>query len=194
MLWKLPTVWKRDGKELFVMNGQTLPFALQDFRWRWFSNLVTNNLRWILAEYIVATAVWAHQHPREERDAYDVVTPEGISIEVKSASYIQSRAQNKLSSISFSVRPTQWRDDILWRLNDKKRQADVYVFCLLAHKEQETLNPLDLTQRIFYIVATQVLNEQCEGQKTLSLSRLQKMWFAPVQYAKIADTINDTTK
>ena len=194
MLWKIPVVWKKDWREIFVMDGQPLNFALVDFRWWWFSNLVTNNLRWILAEYIVATAVWADHTPREERDAYDVITPEGINIEVKSASYIQSREQRTFSVPSFSIRPTQWRDDVVWRQWEKKRQADVYVFCLLAHKDQATINPLDLSQRVFYIIPTQILNEQCKSQKTLSLSRLQKMWFTPVQYPKIADTINNTTK
>jgi len=194
MLWKIPLKWKRDWTEAFVLNGQSLNFALVDFRGWWFSNLVTNNLRWILAEYIVATAVWVDHSPREEWAAYDIVTPEGINIEVKSSSYVQSRTQKTFSIPSFSIRPTYLWDDILWLQNIQKRQADVYVFCLLAHKDQETINPLDLTQRVFYIVPTQALNEQCNSQKTLSLNRLQKMWFAPVQYQQIAETINNITK
>lgn len=194
MLGKIPVVWKRDGKEPFVINGKTLPIALQDFRWRWFSNLATNNLRWILAEYIVATALWVDQKPREERDSFDLITSQGLKIEVKSASYIQSREQNKLSAISFSIRPTQWRDTENRREEHKQRQSDVYIFCLLAHQEQETLNPLDLAQWLFYIVPTEILNEQCEGQKTLSLNRLQKMWFTPTQYDNIAESMNKITK
>ena len=152
---------------------------------------MTNNLRGILAEFIIATALWVTNAPREERDKYDLRTKLGKTVEVKSASYIQSRAQTKLSTISFSIRSTHWFDQEQQHRNEeKKRQADVYIFCLLAHQEQETLNPLDLDQRAFYVVPTQVLNEQCAWQKTLSLKRLHTMWFTPIQYDQIAEVIN----
>lgn len=174
--------------ESFVIDGENLPVKLQDFRWRGFSNLVTNNLRWILAEFIVSMAVGATEKPRDEWDSYDVITPEGIKLEVKSASYNQSREQTKFSTISFSIRPTQWWVDEM-RDVVAKRQADMYVFCLLKHKDKATINPLDLWQREFYVVPVNRLNEGLWAQKTLSLGRLQKLVERPVSYHELRGAI-----
>jgi hypothetical protein len=35
--------------------------------------------------------------------------------------------------------------------NEKKRQADLYIFCLLKTQDQGELNPMDLDQWIFYV-------------------------------------------
>lgn len=113
---------------------------------------------------------------REERDAYDLITPEKIKIEIKSASYIQSWEQKKLSTISFSIRPTHGYDiKTTKRNNILKRQSDVYVFCLLAHKDQNTLNPLDMGQRDFYIITTRLLDQEVLTQKSITLKKLQRI-------------------
>ena len=44
---------------------------------------------------------------RAEWDAYDLVAPGGTTVEVKSAAYLQSWAQNALSSICFDVAPSR---------------------------------------------------------------------------------------
>lgn len=177
-------------EEQFSKNWNNLSIKIKDFWWRWFSQLVTNNLRGILAEYIVASDIGITEKTREERDVYDLVTPERIKLEIKSASYIQSREQKKLSSISFSIRPTYWysteknkRDETI------KRQSDIYVFCLLSHQNQETLNPLEMNQRDFYILPTKVLDQNIPKQKTISLQKLQKIWAKKTYYGEIYNTI-----
>jgi len=187
-LSSIPVV-KKSWKEFFLLDGDNLPLQLRNFRERWFSNLSTNNLRGILAEYIVASAVWCSDKPREERDAYDLLTKDGIKVEVKSASYIQSREQKDYSNISFSIRPTKGWDDEWNREQIVKRQSDIYVFCLLAHKSQETLNPIDLNQWEFYVVSTRLLNEQVGKQKSISLWKLSILSIKSVWYEKIYDEI-----
>lgn len=163
---------------------------IQDFWKRWFSNLLTNNLRGILAEYLVASSLWVTQQPRVEWDAYDVISPEWITIEVKSSAYVQWWEQKKPSKISFSIRETrlyneesQQRDLLL------KRQSDVYVFCLLAHQDKETINPLNLDQWDIYVLPTAVLNEQCTTQKTISLNKLIALWAIKTSYWELYNTI-----
>ncbi len=174
--------------EPFICDGNILPFQLKDFWWRWFSQIVTNNLRWILAEYIVASDIGIIDTPRKERDKYDLTTPEGITIEVKSASYIQSREQKDFSRISFSIRPTKWYDDTtMKRDSELKRQSDVYVFCLLSHKDQETINPLNMNQREFFVLPTILIDN--ELQKTILLSKLEKLWAVKTSYGNIYKTI-----
>lgn len=126
------TVRMKNGSEPLHINGDTLPFSVIDF-WRWsVSDLLSNATRGRLAEYIVATAL---QIPittiRDEWSAWDLTTPEGIQVEVKSAAYIQSWYQKKLSSISFRVPKTRaWDAETNQQDKISKRQAQVYVFTL----------------------------------------------------------------
>ena len=82
---------------------------------------------------------------RDLWDAYDLLTTVGVKVEVKSASYLQSWEQKKHSYISFGIQPTTRLDDPSPD-NKKQRQADVYVFAVLAHKDKATVDPLDLSQ------------------------------------------------
>jgi len=167
------------GNEYFTEDGKELKIDVLSY-WQWSSSdLLTNRQRGILAEYIVASALKLTSKPREEWDAYDLKTDEGLKIEVKSSAYIQNWEQDKLSTISFGIQPTiKWKKDGT-RATKKKRQADVYVFCVLAHKDEETINPIDLDQWDFYILDTDVLNSNVPTQKTITLSSLIEL--SPIQ-------------
>lgn len=184
-------VKRKTGEEPFVSNGQKLPIDLSSF-WQWSSSdLVGNALRGLVAEYIVTSAVGDNSGIRQEWDAYDVITPKGIKVEVKSAAYIQSWAQSKYSSIQFSIRPTYgWEASTNAFSTEKVRQSDVYVFCLLKHKEQESINPLDLDQWQFFVIATKQLNETVGTQKTISLSRLKELNPIEVSFGGISEAVN----
>ena len=113
---------------------------------------------------------------RAERDAYDLVTSAGLKVEVKSSAYLQSWFHEKLSAIGFGIRPTfVWASDTNELATERRRQADVYVFCVLAHKDKTTVDPLDVDQWVFYVLSTAVLNEQCPTQKHISLSGLLRL-------------------
>jgi len=79
------------GSEEFNNGGLKLPASLLDF-WKWSSSdLLSNALRGVLTEFIVAMALGISiDKPREEWAAYDLVTNDGIKVEVKSAVYVQS--------------------------------------------------------------------------------------------------------
>ena len=71
--------------------------------WRWaFSDLRENITRGVLAEFLVARALGERRPIRSAWDDYDVETPTGTKVEVKSAAYLQSWPQRKLSRITFS--------------------------------------------------------------------------------------------
>ena len=111
----------------------------------------------LLAEFLVASALGLTGEPREEWGAFDVKVPGGGTIEVKSAAYIQSWEQRDYSRISFDIakRTTAWNPKTgkSIPLNPPQRVADVYVFCLLRHKCQKTIDPLNVAQWEFYVVA-----------------------------------------
>jgi hypothetical protein len=72
------------GDEPIVGTAATV----RDF-WAWcLSDLRTNTVWPMLAEFIVAQALGAESRPRIEWAAYDVLTPDKIRVEVKSSAYV----------------------------------------------------------------------------------------------------------
>jgi len=169
-------VTRKTGNEYFIEKGNPLENNLLGF-WQWAcSDLASNTMRGILAEYIVACELKLDIGTRLEWDAYDLMTKNGIKLEIKSAAYLQTWKQPKLSNISFDISPTKgWTASTNEYSNETKRQADIYIFCLLRHQEKITLNPLDLDQWIFYLLPTSVLNEKKLKQQKISLSALLRL-------------------
>ena len=183
-------VERKTGGEPFHENGKPLDANLLSF-WRWSaSDLVGNAMRGILAEYIVASAIGVADGSRTEWDACDLRTKEGIRIEVKSGAYIQSWGQERLSNIQFNIRPTRgWDASTNTCATEAERQSDVYVFCLLNHQDQNTIDPLDISQWSFYVMATASLNESVGSQKTITLSSLKKLNPQEVAYGELHSAI-----
>ena len=174
MTARLPAikVTRKSGKECF--QGMEDARTLKEL-WAWaFSDLVRDTERGKLAEYIVATAMGCDEGTSPTWGSFDLLSPEGIKIEVKTSAYIQSWEQKKFSRIEFSIAESLYWDGVAYA-KEKKRQADVYVFCVLKHKEQDTINPLDLEQWDFYPVSTAILNETVKGQKTICLARVAEL-------------------
>jgi hypothetical protein len=168
---------RRTGRERFHRGGEPLGFALADF-WAWsVSDLVSNATRGRLAEYLVARALGlSTAGVRNEWSAYDLETPSGIKIEVKSAAYLQAWYQQRLSTVSFSTPPTRaWDPETNIQSTEVARQADVYVFALLAHLDKATLDPLDVSQWEFFVLPTAVLNARTRSQHSITLKSLQTL-------------------
>ena len=187
-LEKLEVV-RKDGSERFRSGDSALDFSVLDY-WRWSaSDLVSNTARGILAEFIVARALGipTDREIRDEWAPFDLETPDGIKgikIEVKSAAYVQSWEQSRLSRISFGTPKTRAWDSESGNLrSESKRHADVYVFALFAQREAP-IDPLDLDQWKFYALSTAKLDER----KSLSLSALEEL-ASPVPYHELADAV-----
>lgn len=183
----------KTGNEQLYSNGKPVGFILLDF-WRWsVSDLVSNVTRGRLAEFIVATALGVElKSSRDEWQAYDLLTSQGIKVEVKSASFIQSWNQKKLSNIIFSTKPTRYWDSESNIYDETiKRQADIYVFCLLKHLNRATIDPLNIDQWEFYILSSEELNNYQKRKVSLTLKSLKKLSKA-VKYDKIQSSVIDT--
>lgn len=165
---------RRSGRERLHHGGIELsqPTLLQFWQWS-SSDLVSNAMRGVLAEYIVACDLGVADGVRTEWDTYDLRTKSGIKVEVKSAAYCQSWHQTKLSNICFGIAPTRgWDASTNTTATELARQSDVYVFCLLHHRDKATLDPLNLDQWDFYVLPTRTLNERCPTQKSIALASL----------------------
>jgi hypothetical protein len=175
-------VSRKTGGEPFRVGPSPLGFDLLSF-WQWSaSDLASNALRGRLAEFLVAQALGIADGVRAEWDAYDLCSRQGRTIEVKSAAYLQTWAQKALSAISFDIAPTRFWDAATNELASmSRRQADLYVFALLAHRDKTTLDAMDLSQWEFYLLPTAVLDARLPKQKQVSLSALLRL--GPVRCA-----------
>ncbi len=174
-------------------EGQTLG----DF-WAWgYSNVLTNNLRGVFAEFLVGTALDAVGGTRTEWDAFDVLyggarIKKEAKIEVKSSAYLQSWQQEKPSTISFGVGERYAFDPATndW-MPEKGRVADLYVFCVYREKkDRDPAKVLDLSRWSFYVVSTKVINGELGTQKTVVLSRIAALT-DPVPYSRLKERVDE---
>lgn len=167
------------GTEPFHAAGQPTGRTLADY-WRWSaSDLLSNTQRGVVAEYLVAEALGTAVRPRDEWAAFDVVNQNGDEIEVKSAAYWQSWAQDRPSAIKFRIAPVRqlWNPETneYKKLDPPRRPAKIHVFCVLGRKTDLNPDPLDVSQWKFYVLPTAVLNREGPQQKTISLGPLKAM-------------------
>lgn len=176
----------KTGGELFHEGGTASGFSLRDF-WSWsMSDLVSNAARGVLAEFIVAKALGLRTDcVRMAWDKCDLIGEGGANIEVKSAAYIQTWAQNAPSKITFSVQPKRgWDANTNVQDKEARRHADIYVFALLAHQDKNTIDPLDLNQWRFWAVSRRFLDDRKRSQHSITLATLLKLG-EPVSYGEL---------
>jgi hypothetical protein len=180
----VPLAAPLDGTESFIgANGTVLDF------WRFaMSDLRTNNLRGYLAEFLVAQAVGA-TNQRVEWDSFDVITPGGVTIEVKASGYLQAWAQRQPSTITFSgLLAKTWTPQAGYATHSTYN-ADVYVFCVQTATTHEEYNPLDVIQWDFYVIARDVL--AATGQGSLGLRRVCALAGEAVTFKALGEAIEN---
>jgi hypothetical protein len=182
---------RRSGAEPFHDGGRPAGFDVLEF-WAWStSDLVTNTTRGVLAEYIVARALGIPTSGvREAWRAFDLLTDDGLRIEVKSAAYVQSWLQKRLSAIQFVVpKSLGWDADTNVIATEARRHADVYVFALLAHQDKATIDPLNLAQWEFWAVPTADLDNRARSQHSITLKSLRELAGDPVGFQGLAAAV-----
>jgi hypothetical protein len=187
---------RHSGTERLHSNGCPLDLNLLDY-WSWSaSDIVSNAQRGVLAEFIVASAIGVDlKSVRDEWGAYDLTTPDGIRVEVKSAAFIQSWEQRDYSIISFNVPKTHgWNSDTNIQESESRRQAQVYVFALLAHKDKLTIDPLNVNQWIFFILPTAVLDARTRSQTSITLRSLETLAGPGIPYDGLSQAVAQAAK
>lgn len=183
-------VTRKTGSERLHAGGHDLGHDLLGF-WRWStSDLVSNATRGVLAEYLVACALGLEGGLRTEWDAFDLRTGDGTTVEVKSSAYLQSWHQARESAISFDIRPTLgWDATTNTSAATARRQAAVYVFALLHHRDKATVDPLDAAQWTFHVLPTAILDARLLAQQRLGLSTLLALKPAIIGFDALAQAI-----
>ena len=111
---------------------------------------------------------------------------------MKSAAYIQSWNQKRLSKISFSIRKSRkWTPGK--RYEPANRRADIYVFCLFKHTDKETADPMNLSQWVFFTVNTNDIDAYTRSQTSITLNSLLKL-ARSVDYKSLRDDVLEKAK
>ncbi|MHB1459385.1 MAG: hypothetical protein ACYC5F_05980 [Thermoleophilia bacterium] len=187
---RIPVKYCR-GETNFTREGKSSEITLLDF-WAWaFSDVVTNTTRGILAEFIVATALGLNiVKPRDCWAKYDLEY-KGAGIEIKSSAYHQRWRQKEMSPISFSVPKSRaWESETGEMESESRRQADIYVLSLLAERDREAVNPINLDQWRFWIIETSFFNERKRSQDSITYNSLISERGEPVSYSDIKSSVD----
>ena len=147
------------------------------------SDLRMNNVRGYLAEFLVAKAVGA-EGLRVEWDAFDILTRDGVKVEVKSSAYLQVWDQRQPSRIVFSgLRGKTWspREG---ESPEATYNADVYVFAVQTALQHDRYNPLDVHQWDFYVLPR--ISIERLGSKSIGLATLRRFAGAPTPYESLS--------
>ena len=180
------------GDESISSKNLGVQASLKDF-WAWaYSDCLNNTTRGVLAEFIVALALGIDvKKPRDAWAKYDLEY-NGIGIEVKSASFHQRWAQKKLSSIQFHIPATRaWTATDNSMEDEARRQAALYVLCLLSEKERSLVNPLDLDQWKFWVVPTIFFDRRKRSQKSITYNSLIVEKGEPIQFSRLKSSVDE---
>ena len=191
-LGRIPPKLRKPTDKFNVEFG--CPNATLGDYWRWSSSTILDNTeRGILAEFLVANALGLIDEPRVEWGSYDLKMPDGTKIEVKSSAFLQSWHQKKYSTIEFGIARTKeaWDPDTgeSQTHDPPKRTADIYVFCLLKHRDKATVDPLNSEQWEFYVVPTFLINKERPCGQKIRLKPLKDLAGRPTPYSDLAATV-----
>nr|UWH97459.1 MAG: hypothetical protein [Bacteriophage sp.] len=181
------------GNEEFTLRGENSGIRLADF-WRWaYSDLLNNTSRGVMAEFLVEKSFEGITPPpntqmRIDWMPYDVTSPSGRRIEVKSAAYLQSWTRDYYSKIIFDIAPKRaWSPETGYS-PECIRHSDLYVFCVYTALNQDQ-SILDLDLWDFYVLPTEVLNQKCPQQKTIGLQSLMALGPVKADFSTLGNTI-----
>ncbi len=181
------------GNEEFTLHGTSAEMSVSDF-WSWaYSDLIDNTQRGVMAEFLVYSSMPSSFRSTQIRGnwiPFDVTSPSGRRIEVKSAAYIQAwTPENIFAQIRFDIgKKLAWDNATASYSSEAKRNCDLYVFCLFTSKTKD-ISPLNLDYWDFYVLPTSVLNEKLPNQKSIALSALQKLNPVKTDYAGLGAVI-----
>ena len=143
----------------------------------------------------MTNVICAYSHKPIVPTTEQKASPSGIKVEVKSAAYLQSWHQRALSPVSFVVPKTlAWDPSTNRQQQVPCRQADVYVFALLAHADKATIDPQSLDQWRFYVIPTRLLDARTRSQYSITLKSLEALAGPGVDYSGIRDAVEVAAK
>ncbi|MEU7112934.1 hypothetical protein [Streptomyces sp. NPDC046182] len=180
--WRAAPVLPLRGDEAFT--GTPGPaFKVMDF-WRYaMPDLRTNTTRGLLAEFLVHRALGARVR-NVEWESFDVLTGDGLRVEVKASAYVQGWDQRGPTPVRFTrLRGRAWSPQTGGPA-ESTYNADVYVFALHTAPDHAGYDPLDISQWSFYVLPGPEV--EALAQDSLGLATLSRLAEPPVSYEGLA--------
>lgn len=193
-MYKRIPVRKLSGTETFK-NAGSKKFSVLEFWQYGFSNLNSNILRGVLAEFLVENALKDKKEItiRNPWGDCDVMLDNGTKIEVKCCAYIQDWDQKELSKISFSglkAKSLYWSSAVSeYPREPEDYKSDIYILSLLKHQDPDTLNILDMNQWCFYVLAKDELKRITKNGKSISIGKLEKNNIKPISFNELLRSV-----
>lgn len=181
------------GNEEFTLRGVGTGLTVRDF-WSWaYSDLIDNTHRGVMAEFLVYSSFKNTPPDTQMRinwTPFDVTSPSGRRIEVKSAAYVQAwTPENIFAQIRFDIaKKVAWDNATATSAAVAKRNCDLYVFCLFTAKTKD-IPLLNLDYWDFYVLPTSVLDEKVPDQKGIALASLLKLDPVKTNYSRLGEVI-----
>ncbi|OLF11525.1 hypothetical protein BLA60_11195 [Actinophytocola xinjiangensis] len=149
-------------------------------------DLRDNTDRAKFAEWLVARALGADTtHPRDPWAGWDVLTPDGITVEVKCTGLLQSWSSTTPSPPGYHRLIT--RAPEASQGEPPAVRAQVYVFGVHLCRDSTAYNVLDVTQWEFRVVPGRVV--AAWNQKSIRLAVLQERGYTAITYADLAQAV-----
>lgn len=158
--------------------------------WSWaYSDVLSNTIRPLFAEYLVGRSLGLIDRPRVEWNHVDFVYW-GKKIEVKSSAYVQTWAQKRPSRIEFDIASKErpWIAETN-TFGTAGRPADCYVFCVQTDRDVSTCEVCDPNRWVFYVVLGETITKIFGEQKCVRLSRIAAIC-APVRYDELKCSVD----
>ncbi len=174
------------GKEVIkgIENTTVLDF------WQWtYSDILIEKNREDLGLFLVAKALGITDIPRINWTGSELRYRKK-KIAVKTSGYIQSWKQKKAKRVLFDIAPqkgitAKQKDSLTYR----NRSAELYIFALHTAKEVSKMDVLDMEQWRFYLVKTNILNDEFETKRKIGIRALNKL-ATPVKFNRIREQID----
>lgn len=178
---------RASGGDPIGLTGATVG----DF-WQWaFGDLVTNTVRSVFAEYLVALALGVSDRPRIEWDQYDL-TYRGVGIEVKAVGRVQAWAGPARVGVPRFGTAAKRGGDAATNTTSLTagRSAEAWVFgeCTPTVTSSTLVAKPDSWR--FHVVSRRWLDEHRPTQKTLSISQLARL-VPSVSFFELRTAVDD---
>ena len=118
---------------------------------------------------------------------FDLETPSGVSVEVKSSAYLQNFPQKKLSQIRFGRLSARSLDPKGEFGPEREVRADVFVFAIQTCTDHQAWDALDLGQWEFYVASAEVIREH--GYRSAGLATVRRIADGPFTYSELAQAV-----
>ena len=162
-------------------DGEASNFSVGDY-WSWaYSDLKANTNRGSLGEFLVAQALGLKMGVQASWEPFDLQTPRGTKVEVKTSGYMQAWAQSELYPIQFGGLKAQAPDS---GTEQSTFNADIYVFCVQTAQSHAEYDSLNTDQWRFYVARSDFLKQK--NQKTMRETTLRQSGFKSVTFSQIA--------